>query len=73
MACGVVTQNIIDHEVLYGLDRFIASHNLVITDRQRERQTPPITLSTEATRSHPATGASGDPVPGAETEVPLYP
>jgi hypothetical protein len=38
-------QNTIDHEVLNGLNRFITYQNLVITNRQPESRTPPITLS----------------------------
>jgi len=49
---GLPTQNTIDHEVLCHLNRFKAYQNLVITDRQPERRTPPITLSTQ-----------GDPLP----------
>jgi len=57
------TQNVIDHKVSYHLNRFKACQNLVITDRQPEPRTPPITLSTETTRTRPGEPALGPQFP----------
>ena len=56
---GLPIQNTIDHELLYRLNRFNAYQNLVITGRQPQFRTPPITLSAEATHSRSAEPARG--------------